>query len=126
MEHVVAKPILNEILFKSCSEVVRVEFEPDSLLVSVVGPDIEHITIVCFEDVEGFRVLDERDMLEFWPECSSPNGWLYEIESGGWLSQEANRPGSLLECFDSLLHEYLISGVNACVSVLTYSKPIIQ
>ena len=126
MEHVVAKSILNETSFQSCPEVVRVEFEPDSLLVSVAGPDIEHFIIVYFEDLEGFRVLDERDMLEFWPVCSSTNGWLYEIESGGWLSQEVNRPGCLLGEFGSSIHEYLVIGVNACVSVLTHSKPIIQ
>jgi hypothetical protein len=35
-----------------------------------------------FPEIVGFRVLDERDLMEFWPECSSPHGKLFEILAG--------------------------------------------
>ena len=36
----------------------------------------------------GFRVLDERDLCEFWAEYRTSNGWLYEVHEGGWQELE--------------------------------------
>lgn len=34
---------------------------------------------------EGFRVLDERELLEYWDPKTRAKGWLWRIESGGWF-----------------------------------------
>ncbi|ELN6934634.1 hypothetical protein RZY48_004150 [Vibrio navarrensis] len=77
---------------------------------------------VDFDGVEGFRVLDEGQILEFWGEESN-NFWLYEVHSNGWLSMESKRKGAPLLAEDSDLKEYLIAGVNECVSVIAYDLP---
>lgn len=77
---------------------------------------------LTFADVVGFRVLDERDLCEFWNEYSEPNGWLYEVESGGWLDLEKHR--QLFNSPDLIqnLREYLLVD-DKCVSVLCVAPP---
>ncbi|MEC4089593.1 hypothetical protein [Pseudoalteromonas rubra] len=81
-------------------------------------------TYVDFEEVEGFRVLDEGQLLEFWSEQTKYH-WIFEIESNGWLSAEASRKTapSLSEGED--LKEYLVAGINECVSILSYKPPVV-
>ena len=72
----------------------------------------------------GFRVLDEGDLGEFWSECDLTKGWCFEVIEGGWSSLEKNRDhfvtGKLYEP-----REYLIIGLNECVSILAHEPPII-
>jgi hypothetical protein len=81
---------------------------------------------VFFAQAEAFRVMDERDLGEYWPECSTPNGWLFEVTDGGWLKQELERPGSLVARIHKELREFLIAGEDDCVSVLSLSMPEIR
>ena len=80
---------------------------------------------VIFEEPAGFRVLDEGDLLEFWPDCSMSIGWLHEITSGGWFDLEKNRSGFLSSDSSDII-EYLIVGVNYCVRILAWEKPRVQ
>lgn len=75
--------------------------------------------VVHFKNVEGVRILDERDLLEYWPSCSTRNGSLYRIHSGGWIEQESRREGFLLRD----VCEYLVTSFHECVSVLAYDIP---
>ena len=43
---------------------------------------------VVFTGAEGFRVLDEGNLLEFWPQDSRSPGWIWRIIEGGWFEQE--------------------------------------
>ena len=79
---------------------------------------------VVFEQTYGFRVLDELDLTEFWPECTLANGWFFEVGSGGWKDLEITRP-SFLSGRQSWVREYLVVGRNECVSVLTKEKPLV-
>lgn len=81
---------------------------------------------VSFADLVSLRVVDERDLMEFWPTCSSPNGSIFEIPQGGLLDQERARQGSNLEFYGPELREYLVTGISQCVSVLTTSTPHIK
>jgi len=55
--------------FSEGSEVAGVSYTPDRLMVKLgVGPSL------IFENVIGFRLFDEGDLLEFWPECSAEHG----------------------------------------------------
>jgi hypothetical protein len=72
---------------------------------------------VMFEDVIGFRVLDERDLAEFWKEYSEPNGWLWEVQSGGWRDLERTRLGFSSAEIHTDMREFLIVD-DKCINVL--------
>ena len=78
---------------------------------------------VRFDGASGVRVLDEGDLLEFWPECSAPNGRVFRIHSGGWRDQEAQRGGFLMQHSQPEIPEYFIAGDNECVSVFSHVPP---
>nr|WP_257903543.1 hypothetical protein [Pseudoalteromonas sp. CR1] len=104
-------------------EVINLNFDVD-LLTITISIDGDKIDII-FEEPAGFRVLDEGDLLEFWHECSLQAGWLHEIISGGWFDLESKRNG-FSSCGNSEITEYLVVGVNYCVSILGWEKPSIQ
>jgi hypothetical protein len=101
-------------------EIVYIDFDIETLTVTVLidGDKID----ISFDSPAGYRVLDEGDLLEFWPNCSSFNGWLYEIRSGGWLDQERNRKG-FASSAKSDAKEYFIIGCNYCINVLAWEGP---
>mgnify|MGYP000329865024 CR=1 FL=1 len=101
-------------------EITDIRCDMNTLLVTVKDMESGQETIVEFAEFEGFRVLDEGDLLEFWPTCSS--FWLYKITAGGWLEQECLRPGFVARETKNVL-EFFIAGVNACVSVIAWSEP---
>ena len=104
-------------------EVINIEFDVEELEVTVLidGYKLD----VSFDSPAGFRVLDEGDLLEFWPDCSSPNGWLYEIFEGGWFDQERNRKGFVSTANNPAVREYFIVGTNYCVNVLALAAPCV-
>ena len=126
MSSVTALALLNSSLFPRGSEVVRVEYALGKLLVYVRGISDTPSVVVEFEDVIAFRVLNERDLMEFWPECSTPNGWIFQITAGGWLSQEASRPSSLIAAMNPNASEYLVTGEDDCVSVICQNEPVVR
>src|SRR5437762_649131 len=106
------------------AEVGNVAYEFGDATVSVVA-DGKKIAVVKFKGVRGIRVLDEGDLLEFWPSCSRANGWLFQINAGGWLDLESSRPGFIREKY-SAVREYLVTGDNDCVSVLADQAPTVS
>ena len=125
MATVSARSIESEFSFPHGSEVVSLDYRLGHLSIQVKGAEISESVVVEFIDTIGFRVLDERDLMEYWPECSTPNGWLFEITSGGWLSQEANREGSLIVSTSPEAKEYLVTGEDDCVSIICRNKPVV-
>ncbi len=126
MDKLKARPVETGISFSEGSEIVRIEYELGNLQAIVRDINLDLEFVIHFPDVIGFRVLDERDLMEFWPDCSTPNGWLFEIHSGGWLSQEANRPGSCLVPMNPAAKEYLVNGVDDCLSVICHTSPEVR
>src|SRR5262245_40647020 len=105
-------------------ELARIVYDAGSLSISafVAGAPV---ATVRFESVKGFRVLDEGDLLEFWPTCSWPNGgWLWVVHEGGWFDFESTRPGFLYMKYKGA-SEYLVTGENECVSVISYDCPVV-
>ncbi|WP_157050528.1 hypothetical protein [Herbaspirillum rhizosphaerae] len=81
---------------------------------------------VTFHFAISVRIADERDLMEYWPVCSTPAGWLFRVLDGGWLAQELNRPGSISPKIDPDIKEYLITGIHDCVSVLSIEEPVLS
>lgn len=121
---VAATPVPTEHGLTTTGEVVAVNYALGSLRVRLQELGGSKGVLVRFEDIQGFRVLDERDLLEYWPTCSTPHGWLFEIDGGGWLSQESVRPGSLVSSLAGV-REYLVAGEDDCVNVLTLHPPVV-
>lgn len=103
-------------------EIIDVAYNLDSLRITVKDLRTGSELLVEFVEVEGFRVLDEGDLLEFWPICSTL--WLYQITEGGWLEQECLRPGFIARETKNVL-EFFVGGENACVSVFAWSAPVV-
>jgi hypothetical protein len=109
-------------LFRSRAFVSDVHYDTAKLAVTVTSPDERTSFVATFTEVVGFRVLDEGDLLEFWPACAAVNGWLFRVRDGGWLDQEIVRPGFLHEKVPGL-DEYFIASQNDCISVLAGQAP---
>lgn len=99
-------------------------FDGDDLTVEVQGSGFAYARLV-FRRPAGFRVLDERDLCEFWPVYSEPNGWLWEVLRGGWMDLERERPLFNSHEFHSNLREFLIVG-DRCISVLSSTYPELE
>ena len=126
MVKVSARPLSTEFSFPRGSEVVGVEYTLGKLSIHVQGSENTKPLVVEFKDTIGFRVLDERDLMEYWPECSTLKGWLFEVTAGGWLSQETNREGSLIATINPEAKEYLVTGEDDCVSVICRNEPVVH
>jgi hypothetical protein len=124
MKKVAAYSLEPKFVFSRGTEITRIEYVPlDGLKIYVADVYGESGCIVTFHFTMGFRVLDERDLMEYWPICSRPTGWLFSIQEGGWLDQERSRSGScMLDMFPDT-KEYLITGINECVSVFSAESP---
>lgn len=105
-------------------EITDVNYDLWFLRITLSFAGSRNPTYVQFEGVEGFRVLDEGQLLEFWGK-DAPNTWLYLIQSGGWLSLEQTREGAPSLSELSGLKEYLVAGINDCVSVIAHEAPTI-
>lgn len=98
------------------TQLESLQYSREGLVVSVSS---QHWNAkVVFEQTYGFRVLDELDLTGFWSQCSLADGWLLEVTSGGWKALELMRP-DFLSGRNEWVREYLIIGLNECVSVLT-------
>jgi len=123
---VTAKLFTSDVAFYEDWEVIRVSYEFGRLEIRVNSSYDDRRAIVLFSDAQSFRVLNERDLNEYWPIFSSPNGWLFEISEGGWLSQEQEREESLTWQIIPDLREFLITGSHDCVSVLSCDAPMVS
>ena len=111
--------------FQSQNEITEIEYKFGRLEITSQSLDTTQIVRLSFLEIAGFRVLDEGDLLEFWPTCSSPNGWVFQIIEGGWFDQERQRTGFIRGDIKEI-KEYLITGVDDCVSVFAWSPPNIH
>lgn len=105
------------------TRVERVTLTSECLSITMVSRDSE--ALVCFEQTYGFRVLDEYDLTEFWAVVTLKDGWLFEVERGGWKDLELKR-SHFLSGRNDWVTEYLVIGLNDCVSVLTKQPPTIR
>ena len=106
----------------STTQLESLKFDSDGLLIAISSEKWN--AKVLFEQSYGFRVLDELDLTEFWSQCSLADGWLFEVTHGGWKELELTRP-HFFSGRQDWVREYLVVGLNECVSVLTKEQPSI-
>ncbi|MBM5572076.1 MULTISPECIES: hypothetical protein [Deefgea] len=97
-------------------DVVSVNYHLNELTILVASDS--WATQVIFNQVYGFRVLDEGDLCAFWQLVTLADGWIFKVGSGGWKSLELTRP-DFISGYAPDVEEYLIIGRNECVSVLS-------
>ncbi|WP_153555272.1 hypothetical protein [Roseimaritima sediminicola] len=96
-----------------------VRFDEPDLIIELQGDDFSYLRLI-FRNVVAFRVIDEREITEFWNAYSATSGWLWEVAEGGYLALERQR-----ESFNVLglsLREHFVV-CNYCVSVLSCHSP---
>ena len=91
------------------------------LVIDVQGSGFAFARLI-FRNLVGFRVLDELDLCEFWPEYSDPNGWLWEVHSGGWMDLEKQRPFFISPSVAAPLREFFLVD-EYCLSILCQNSP---
>jgi hypothetical protein len=117
------KPLLAAARYKR-KAVRSLRYDGEALIVEIQGDGFAFARVV-FERPAGFRLLDERDLCEFWDSYHQGNGWLYEVEEGGWMELESERPLFNSPSFHTGLREYLLVD-DKCISVLSERPPEIQ
>ena len=101
-------------------EVVRVDYDLWTLRITLNFEDMPP-GYLTFKDVSGVRILREGDLLDYW-QSERPDGWLWEVQSGGWSALERSRNG-FITGHSSGIREFLVAGLVDCVSVLTATAP---
>lgn len=117
--------VSNELELIEDLEIINLNYDLWRLTLTMTVPKFKKMVYVTFENVLGFRVLDEGDLLEFWNLSKKPTGFIWIVESGGWFDLEKTRSG-FVSGHQKENQEYLIIGINECVSVLSHKIPIIQ
>ena len=106
-------------------KVVRsLHFDGHRLVIDIQGDGFAYGRVV-FEWPVWFRMLDERDLCEFWNTYSEPNGWLWEVEQGGWLELESQREFFNSPSLFKGLREFFIAD-DQCISILAMQPPKIE
>ena len=87
------------------------------------------IAEVSFSDDQGIRILDELDLAGWWMDNKGSNlseSWLFLVKAGGWFDFESTRDDFYKKHEKIIVEEYLITGFQECVSILSSSKPTIK
>lgn len=108
-------------------EIINIYYDLWTLRVTLKFFTSNTLIYVVFRNVVGFRVLNEGNLLEFWNPEIRVSGWIWEIEEGGWFTLEKLRKEFVEGLQENKLRkEYLVLGINDCVSVITCSSPEIS
>jgi hypothetical protein len=100
-------------------------YNSGQLVIKINSKDDDQCVTATFSEICGFRILDEGDLLEFWPTCSQGKGWLFRVIDGGWFDQESQRSGFLRGDVKGIT-EFFLPGKNDCVSVFAWDLPVVR
>jgi hypothetical protein len=123
-----AQPFGNEYRFDGKeSDIVEVLDSISGLRVIVttsIDEVNERLLEVYFRRVQGYRYLDEGDLIAYWKtETFRTPHHVYEITNGGWLTGEAVHEG-ILEISKSFEYrEWFICTTNGCMNVIAANPP---
>ena len=115
------------ILTSDLPEIVNINYDLWTLRITLSFEKIDRPIYVTFKRIRGFRVLDEGNLLEFWNPAVRVPGWIWLVENGGWFDLEKFREGFVESYHDNeFLQEYLITGINDCISIFASCEPEIK
>jgi hypothetical protein len=105
-------------------EMRSLRYDSEALAIEIQSEGFAFARVV-FQHPIGFRILDERDLCEFWENYHEKNGWFYEVEQGGWRELESLRSHFCAPSLFPKLQEYLLVG-DKCISVFATQLPEIH
>jgi len=111
--------------YSGIPEITEVSYDLWQLRVTLKFENLKWPVYIIFEEVVGFRVLNESDLLEFWSKDSRAESWLWQIENGGWLDLENLRKG-FISGKTGQVSEFLITGIEDCISIISRVIPTIS
>lgn len=114
----------SSIIEDAMPEITHIHYDLFLLRITLEFEETENPLYLTFDGIRGFRVLDEGDLLEFWNPETRTKGWLWQVHKGGWFDLECLRSG-FISGTTSGYKEFLILGVNECVSVISIDDPTI-
>ena len=120
MAEIVATTVMITDAPSGAPEVGRVDYDLWTLRVTLYFSDAPP-AYLTFKDLSGVRILREGDLAEYW-HSERPDGWLWEIHSGGWSALESQRSGFTTGHMSGV-KEFLVVGLVDCISVLSSSVP---
>ena len=111
--------------FSGVPVVARIEYDIQTLRVVLEFEGHNQPVHLEFEDVGGFRVLDEGQLSAFWSSDVRADGWLWEVKAGGWHALESTRADFILGLtpLGQGPREFIVLGADDCVSVITWAEP---
>lgn len=81
---------------------------------------------VFFRYVNGFRCLDEGDLISYWEgDAFRSSHHVYEVFSGGWSNGEPRQSG-ILSVSSIEPREWFIKTTNKCLTVLSGDEPLLR
>ena len=119
----VCEPVDLGISLDGIPEITNLSYDSWTVKITLYFPGKVSPVYLIFKSLGGFRVLDEGNLLEFWTPEARTSGWVWHIISGGWTSLEKMRDGYLDGQLGNERNEYLVLGLNACVSIISSSAP---
>lgn len=103
--------------------IVALNYDLKKLTIHYEANENEDFTLT-FESPAGFRCLDERDLMDYWEHQVFTQNWMLEVFEGGWLEMEKTR--GMLSHQVHELREFLVVGMDECITVLATSEPLIE
>lgn len=104
-------------------EITNVSYDLWTVRITLYFPGKISPVYLIFKDLRGFRILDEGNLLEFWTPEARTAGWIWRVITGGWIALEKMRDGYLDGHYENERSEYLVVGLNSCVSIISSSDP---
>ena len=127
MPHISNRPVCELVPESAQYEVKafrRMEYDGSDLVIEFQGEGFGFGRVI-FRNTLGFRVMDELYLTEFWNTYSEPQGWLWEVNSGGWLDLERQRPTFNPDFHHEGVREFFFVD-DHCVSVLCGAAPEVE
>ena len=108
------------------SDIASVHFNGQSLSIEVAREPLEGGQFrglrVTFQEVQGFRLLDESDLAQYWTAPGFVRGHhVLLVASGGWSAEENLRQG-----YEVRRREWLVVTGNRCLNVFASEGPQIE
>lgn len=108
------------------SDIENVHFDANGLIVVIAREHASdgrvHGLQVKFEEVAGFRYLDEVEIARYWASKGFISGHhVLEILEGGWSEEESATQGYVTQ-----RREWLVVTGNGCISVFSKFEPVVE
>lgn len=109
------------------SDIYSITYNNEGLTILIGTTDESRIRKelrINFEYADGFRFLDEGDLMKYWSsDAFLPPYNIFEILSGGWSNGEKLEPGMLSVSSSVGTREWFIVTSNDCITVLCNTEP---